>query len=305
MKKGDNILQNTELITAANSFECADAKYKGRNILVLVAGPGSDGSYMTDTAKELSKYGNSHIIVQEIFRGRYQKPDKINPKEHLDDLIIETSKDLLNFEQKNNLRNIITVSHCLMGFISLHYGEISDNVEKSVLISTPMLPVNFSLKNTMKLFYLLLKNGFFKTINNPETSKKVMREFPLAAYDNYIYDKASKKDLQLFVDSLKEVNPYFIQTFVKNKVRPYPDLERLIPDVRKEKQDILYIEGEFENSIKNREYFILKEYLEKMDYREIRREIIPNAKHFCFMENPESFNTIIKKHLEKNDSQSC
>jgi pimeloyl-ACP methyl ester carboxylesterase len=42
-----------------------------------------------------------------------------------------------------------------------------------------------------------------------------------------------------------------------------------------------------------------------MNYKSVRREIIPNAKHFCFMENPESFNTIIKKHLEKNDSQSC
>ena len=269
--------------------------------MVLGAGPGSDGSYMLETAQELSKYGNVYIIVQEIFRSRYQKKDKINPKEHLDDLIIETSEDLLNFEQKNNLRNIITVGHCLMGFISLYYGEISDDVEKSILVSTPVLPANFSFKHKLKLLYLAFKNGFLKTMNDSETSKKVMLDFPLFSYDHYIHDKdKSIKRLQLFVDSLKDVNPYFIQTFFKNKVRPCPDLSRLIPDIRKEKQEILYIEGGYEASVKKGEYELLKNHLEKIGYKNVRREIIPDTKHFCFMENSEAFNRVIKSYLEDN-----
>ena len=59
MKKGDLI--NTELISVANVFECTNIKYKTRNILVLVAGPGSDGSYMLDMAKNSEHKGWAHF----------------------------------------------------------------------------------------------------------------------------------------------------------------------------------------------------------------------------------------------------
>jgi pimeloyl-ACP methyl ester carboxylesterase len=292
-------IKDTRLIRVAEVYECIYETYRNRNILILVAGPGSDGSYMLETAQEFSKYGNSYVIVQEIFRSRYPKKPEINPKSHLDDLIIEVSEDLLNFEQENNLTNIVTAGHCLMGLISLYYGEISKNVERSFLISTPAKPLGFSFKNMMRLFYVLCKNGFFRSLKNPEVSRKAMMDYLLLSSNMYFYDKTkSRQYMQIFIDSLKDSSPEFIQAVITKGIKPCPDLSRVIPDKRKTKQGVVYIEGEFEEMAGKGDFEFLKRYLEEKGYQHISREIIPDSKHFCFMENPDFFNKTIGRYLK-------
>lgn len=187
--------------------------------------------------------------------------------------------ELVQMVEKFNFKNIILIGHSMGGGISLLLNQRIPNRIKKLILVSPINPTIFL--STIGPKYL------FNTINN---MNRKIKEIEIDS--KYLNN-------QKFHNLIDEYLNYEIERFLYMKrkylflgtrllsIKLYQTLNNLYIKINK---PTLVILGENDKVIPHK---FFKKYLEKINNKNIKIEVIQNSRHICFVEQFDKYNEIV------------